>query len=96
MENKFAGAHAPGSYQEDMNMKPPCCGKEMVMDAHTKIDKFMCYDCGYVEGRPVPATRLGKRIYRHKFVRSYSMNDAMAFITKGLGLGKSSLASSHR
>lgn len=35
-------------------MKCPCCGNEMVMDAHTKIDKFMCYNCGYIEGRTVP------------------------------------------
>lgn len=27
----------------------------MVMDGHTKVDKFMCYECGYVEGRMVPA-----------------------------------------
>ena len=36
-------------------MKCPCCGNEMVMDGHTKVDKFMCYECGYVEGRMVPA-----------------------------------------
>ncbi len=77
-------------------MNCPCCGKEMVMDAHTKIDKLMCYNCGYVEGRAVPATRLGKRMYRHKLVRSFSMNDALAFISKGLGLGGSSLTSPHR
>lgn len=77
-------------------MKCPCCGKEMVMDAHTKIDKLMCYDCGYVEGRPVPAARLGKRMYRHKLVRTYSVNETMSIIAKGLGLGKSHLASSSR
>ena len=32
-------------------MKCPCCGKDMFMDSHTKIDKYMCYDCGYMEGR---------------------------------------------
>ena len=36
-------------------VKCPCCGNEMVMDGHTKVDKFMCYECGYVEGRMVPA-----------------------------------------
>ncbi len=63
-------------------MKCPCCGKEMVMDAHTKIDRFMCYDCGYVEGRPVPAA-VCKSAYRHKL------------FANGLGFGKSRLASSH-
>jgi len=23
----------------------------MEMDNHTKIEKYMCYDCGYIEGR---------------------------------------------
>lgn len=32
-------------------MKCPRCGKEMVMDGHRKIDLFMCYECGYIEGR---------------------------------------------
>lgn len=48
-------------------MKCPCCGSEMVMDAHTKIDKFMCYDCGYVEGRPVPVTNNTATSNRHAF-----------------------------
>ena len=43
-------------------MKCPCCGKEMVMDAHTKIDKFMCYECGYVEGRMLPNSHTKKII----------------------------------
>ena len=32
-------------------MKCPCCGSKMEMDSHTKIDRFMCFDCGYSEGR---------------------------------------------
>ena len=32
-------------------MKCPCCGKKMELDNHTKIEKYMCYDCGYMEGR---------------------------------------------
>lgn len=34
-------------------MKCPCCNKEMVVDGHRKIDLFMCYECGYIEGRIV-------------------------------------------
>lgn len=48
-------------------MKCPCCGSEMVMDAHTKIDKFMCYDCGYVEGRPVPVKANTANSAHHNF-----------------------------
>jgi len=29
----------------------PCCGHKMEMDSHRKIDMFMCYECGYIEGR---------------------------------------------
>ena len=32
-------------------MTCPCCGHKMDMDAHRKIDMFMCYECGYIEGR---------------------------------------------
>jgi len=35
------------------NMKCPCCGKMMELDSHRKIDMFMCYDCGYIEGRRI-------------------------------------------
>ena len=31
-------------------MKCPRCGNEMVMDEHRKMNLFMCYECGYVEG----------------------------------------------
>lgn len=37
-------------------MKCPCCGKEMVLDGHRKIDMFMCYECGYIEGRIINET----------------------------------------
>ena len=32
-------------------MKCPRCGNEMVIDEHRKIDLYMCYECGYIEGR---------------------------------------------
>lgn len=31
-------------------MKCPRCGNEMVMDEHRKMNLYMCYDCGYIEG----------------------------------------------
>lgn len=54
-------------------MKCPCCGKEMVMDAHTKIDKFMCYDCGYIEGRRVPTKKVDNNV--HGFAKLIKLFD---------------------
>lgn len=34
-------------------MKCPRCGNEMVLDTHRKYPLNMCYECGYMEGRPV-------------------------------------------
>ena len=48
-------------------MKCPCCGKEMVMDGHRKIDMFMCYECGYIEGRRLNDTYVPKTAARHTF-----------------------------
>ena len=32
-------------------MKCPHCGSEMVIDEHRKMALYMCYECGYIEGR---------------------------------------------
>ena len=37
-------------------MKCPRCGNEMVLDTHRKYPLNMCYECGYMEGRPVGDT----------------------------------------
>ncbi len=42
-------------------MKCPCCGHEMVMDGHTKVDRMMCYECGYQEGRAISTQREEKK-----------------------------------
>ena len=61
-------------------MKCPCCGKEMVMDAHTKIDKFMCYECGYVEGRMLP----NSHTKNYNCSRVHTLDDAFSFLSRGL------------
>ena len=43
-------------------MKCPCCGKEMNLDGHRKIDLFMCYECGYIEGRSVYLDELSAHV----------------------------------
>ena len=45
-------------------MKCPCCGKDMVLDGHRKIDMFMCYECGYIEGRIINETYIPKTAAR--------------------------------
>ena len=32
-------------------MKCPRCGSEMTLDSHRKYSAYMCYECGYIEGR---------------------------------------------
>lgn len=74
-------------------MKCPCCGHEMVLDGHTKIDKFMCYECGYIEGRRVPARLSKNTITNFERMRALDINEAAAFVSKGLGVDPAKLAS---
>ena len=63
-------------------MKCPCCGKEMNLDGHRKIDLFMCYECGYIEGRriePVNVTRFEK-------VRSIYLDELSAYVSSELNV----------
>ena len=75
-------------------MKCPRCGHEMIMDDHRKIDMFMCYDCGYIEGREVdsqpPVFSSGRTNYER--LRSMNLNEAVAFISAGLQVDKAALA----
>lgn len=48
-------------------MKCPRCGNEMVLDTHRKYPLNMCYECGYMEGRPVGDTT-SKTNYEHMIV----------------------------
>ena len=70
-------------------MKCPCCGHEMVMDDHRKIDMYMCYECGYIEGRdtaPKPHTTNFERL------RNMNLNESIAFLSNNLGVDKRSVA----
>ena len=64
----------------------------MSLDGHRKIDLYMCYDCGYIEGRtfeplPVPAATNYDRL------RGMNLNEAAAFLSGALGLDEKRLAS---
>lgn len=58
-------------------MKCPCCGKEMVLDGHRKIDLFMCYECGYIEGRNINDMYVPKAAAHH---RRIDLKKAVALI----------------
>lgn len=72
-------------------MKCPCCGHEMYLDSHRKIDMYMCYDCGYIEGRKIEAEKK-PHITNFERLRSMNMNETIAFMSRSLGVDESSLA----
>lgn len=67
----------------------PCCGHEMMLDGHRKIDLYMCYDCGYIEGR-----KIEPRAHATNYSRLIGMNlnEAAAFLSEGLGLDEKGVA----
>ncbi len=73
-------------------MKCPRCGHEMYMDSHRKIDMYMCYDCGYIENRRIDF-QLDEGTTNFERLIGMNINEAAAFISKGLGLEADSIAS---
>ena len=72
-------------------MKCPCCGHEMVMDGHRKIDLNMCYNCGYIEGRRIEPTAKQRSNYEH--LLKLNLNETAAFLAEGLGLSEEQISS---
>ena len=73
-------------------MKCPLCGHDMFMDGHRKIDMYMCYDCGYIEGRNISDVYAAKKVTNFERLRSMNFNEAVAFIGKGMGVDEGSLS----
>lgn len=67
-------------------MKCPRCGNEMIMDGHRKIDLFMCYECGYIEGRNMEENVLRDGETNFQRLRALNFNETVAFMVKGLGV----------
>lgn len=67
-------------------MKCPRCGNEMIMDGHRKIDMFMCYECGYIEGRNMEENNLHEGETNFQRLRALNFNETVAFMVKGLGV----------
>lgn len=66
-------------------MKCPCCGHEMTLDGHRKIELYMCYDCGYIEGRNVEVAPISKATNFER-LRKMNMNETIAFMSSSLGI----------
>ncbi len=71
-------------------MKCPCCGQEMVLDDHRKIDLMMCYNCGYIEGRTVEDK--AKRVTNYEHLLKLNLNESAAFLARGLGVSEQDAA----
>ncbi len=66
-------------------MKCPRCGHDMVVDGHRKIDLFMCYECGYIEGRRLDGSIFNfKRVTNFEYLRGLNFNEMVAFLSQGL------------
>lgn len=71
-------------------MKCPCCGHEMEMDGHRKIDLMMCYECGYIEGRRVePVLRHSKTNFER--LHELDLHDTVELLSQGLHLDERQL-----
>jgi len=71
-------------------MKCPRCGNEMTLDLHRKYPLNMCYECGYMEGRPFEAAQSGETNFEH--MKSLNFNELVAFLSKGLDIDETVLA----
>ena len=76
-------------------MKCPRCGHEMVMDSHRKIEMYMCYDCGYIQGRNTDsavAAPVSSRPSNFEHMANMNLNEAAAFISRGISMDEEKLA----
>lgn len=67
-------------------MKCPRCGAELLLDSHRKYDAWMCYECGYMEGRNLGEDIQAPKITNFQRLRSMNFNEAVTFLSRGLGL----------
>lgn len=73
-------------------MKCPVCGGEMTIDSHRKIDMYMCYSCGYIEGRNTGVAPADINVTNYERLRTMNLNEAVAFISAGLGIPSEDVA----
>ncbi len=73
-------------------MKCPRCGQEMTLDGHRKIDLYMCYNCGYIEGRNMGAEVFTPSASNFSRLHGLNLNETASFLAKGLGLDENRVA----
>lgn len=73
-------------------MKCPRCGHEMVLDSHRRVELYMCYDCGYIEGRNTGTVPVKKHLTNFEQLCTLNLNEAAAFLAQGLGMNEEQLA----
>lgn len=71
-------------------MKCPRCGNEMKIDEHRKYSMYMCYDCGYMEGRDMGSV-FKPNLTNFEKLRSMNENEAIAFLAKGMHINSTKL-----
>ena len=64
----------------------------MVLDGHRKIDLYMCYECGYIEGRNMGPETFTPKVSNFTRLRGMNLNESAAFIAQGLGVRESRVA----
>lgn len=63
----------------------------MNLDGHRKMDMYMCYECGYIEGRNVePVAAVNCTNYEK--IGKMNLNEMAAFVSAGFGLDSKSVA----
>ena len=70
-------------------MKCPRCGAEMTMDEHRKYGLYMCYECGYMEGRNFGELKKKETNFEH--LKALNINELTAFVSAGLGIDEKKL-----
>lgn len=71
-------------------MKCPQCGHEMTLDSHRKIPLNMCYECGYIEGRPIE--KPVKTVTNFEHLKSLNFNEFVAFVSSNIGVDEAVLS----
>lgn len=71
-------------------MKCPRCGAEMTLDEHRKYGLYMCYECGYMEGRNLG--EIEKKPTNLEQMKTVEDDKLAAFIANGLGLSEEKVA----
>lgn len=66
----------------------PCCGNNMELDGHRKIDLFMCYDCGYIEGSRIENTVMARATTNFERLLGMNFNEASAFIARNMNVNE--------